>query len=491
MKVTFRVDATLQLGTGHLMRCLTLAEWLREEGATCQFISSSNPLNQLITDRGFELHRIALPEHDQTEFSDAEYSLAAMPAESDWVVVDNYSLGERWERSIRPACRFVAAIDDLADRRHDVDLLIDQNQLPDALTRYEHLVESKTERLLGAKYALLREGFARNGRSDRDGRLQRILIGFGGTDPTNETGKALEAINSLEWHNRHIDVVAGSLHPNLSDLKRYCEPHPQWHLHIDTNQIAGLMRDADLAIGACGISTWERCASSLPSVVVTTADNQHPLALAIAENGAGIWLGDGITTSTDDLRRALKVLDRAPHTLISMSRQAAAMCDGRGVSRVGRRLFARLLTLRPATAEDEKPMLVWRNHPLVLAFSGNGKPIPEARHHEWYSSVLADKSRVLLIAESMEQPVGVLRFDNIDLAETEVSIFLQPQAMGKQWGLPVLQSGLNWLSTHSAVTRVIARIHPDNHASLQIFSAAGFTPGNQTWHCTLQKGHRP
>lgn len=218
MKVAFRADASVGIGSGHVMRCLTLAGELKEAGAQIIFIcrECEGNLCDLIEKQGIPVARIS--GELQSWEADAFQSLEALKkyGKADWLVVDHYSLDHRWEAGIRNAAEKIMVIDDLADRIHDNDLLLDQNLYEDLENRYNGLAPPHCIKLLGPRYALLRPEFrkARASLRKRDGIIRRILVSFGGSDPSNETAKALEAIGLLGKPEIAVDVVVGSSNPH-------------------------------------------------------------------------------------------------------------------------------------------------------------------------------------------------------------------------------------------------------------------------------------
>lgn len=310
MKAIFRVDSSTAMGTGHLMRCLTLAGQLRERGAAVKFVSRPLPGNQfaLIEKQGFELLEmsaaVARPENDYANeyarwlvapwLQDAKETIALLGADRpDWLIIDNYALDERWEQLIRPCVQRIMVIDDLANRRHDCDVLLDQNYYMKKEERYEGLVPEHCQMLLGPVYALLRPEFieARNNLRERDGVVRRILVFFGGSDLTNETVKVLEAIKNLERPQIAVDVVIGATNPNRDKIEDMAHGMPNACCHFNVDNMAELMVNADLAIGAGGSTTWERCYLNLPSIIIITAENQAEMCEGLHSTGIPEYLG--------------------------------------------------------------------------------------------------------------------------------------------------------------------------------------------------------
>lgn len=340
MRIAIRADASVAIGTGHVMRCLALAEAMRARGAEIAFISreAEGNLCRLVQERGFGMFR--LPDSGDVKSAwqeDADRTvevLDAVWAHTEWIIVDHYHLDAKWEHAVRGTECKIMAIDDLADRPHDCDVLLDQNFVRDMERRYQGLVSGQTRLLLGPMHALLRQEFlqARMTRRQRAGSLQRMLFFFGGSDPTNETGKALEGLKQFNRPDIAVDVVIGASNPHRDDVKRQCEALPNVRLHCQVDNMAALMAAADLALGAGGVSTWERCCVGLPALVSILADNQAELTLAAAEYGAIVNLGRGETLSADDYKRALETVDAAQ--LARMEERGLALVDGMGCERV-------------------------------------------------------------------------------------------------------------------------------------------------------------
>ncbi|MZQ85767.1 UDP-2,4-diacetamido-2,4,6-trideoxy-beta-L-altropyranose hydrolase [Paenibacillus sp. 5J-6] len=340
MQVAIRVDSSVQIGTGHVMRCLTLASRLRQYGVSVEFICRelTGNLCDLIQNQSFIVHRlppssnlIVGVNYDQWlgtswEIDSAETIrvIRSADTEFDLIIVDHYAIDWRWESRIRPFIPRMMAIDDLANRMHDCDLLLDQNLYDNMHTRYLDLVPEKCTQLLGPRYALLREEFIEAQKTPRvrDGDVQRVFVFFGGSDPTNETEKALEAIKLLNRTELIVDVVVGSTNPNRDRICELCSHITNVHFYCQISNISDLMVEADLAIGAGGTSTWERCSVGLPALTVTTAENQVEVTDAVAKTGAIHHLGFYRDVSPQSIAEGLQHLLQMPGLLVSMSRMS-------------------------------------------------------------------------------------------------------------------------------------------------------------------------
>lgn len=291
-KIVIRTDSSIKIGTGHVMRCLTLADQLKEKEVQVEFICRDLEGNiiGIIESKGYRVSRLSVmtnkkndqltKEYDEwlgaTWELDAEQSITALKEENvDLLIVDHYALDIKWENKLRSRSSKIMVIDDLANRKHNCDILLDQNYVENMESRYDRLVPASCKKLLGPKYVLLRPEFykARATLKERDGIVRRIHIFFGGSDPTNETIKAIKAVEKLNRRDIEVDVVVGASNPHQKEIKHLCDK-ACFNYHYQVNNMAELMAKADLAIGAGGSTTWERCFLGLPSICVVVADNQ-------------------------------------------------------------------------------------------------------------------------------------------------------------------------------------------------------------------------
>lgn len=371
--VVFRVDASLDIGHGHTMRCLTLAAALRARGARVSFVCRAHPnhLCDLLEQRGFAVDRLPAdaPQGPIDEVpthaawlgagwqADAEQTLAAIRARQekpDWLIVDHYAIDRRWESVLRPTVERLMVIDDLADRQHDCDLLLDQNLVAGANERYRDKVPANCDCLLGPSFALLQNEYAalRARAAPREGPLRRLFIFFSGADRDELTGRTLSAFLSLQRAGIEVDaVVAG---PHGAELAQYFAGRPGIRLHRDLPSLAPLMLKADLAVGACGVTTWERLCLGLPTLGISLSENQRPIAEEAGRRQLINYLGHYDAIDEAALARAIgAAIDRGADP--AASRRGMDCVDGLG----GLRVCAALLTdtatpihLRPACIAD-------------------------------------------------------------------------------------------------------------------------------------------
>jgi len=488
--VAFRVDATGQIGTGHFMRCLTLADALRKRGARVRFVSRSLPayLSDMLESRSIEFAPLGSVAAEAvagdlahsswlgaSQARDAQDSAAALAdREWDWLVVDHYALDARWESAMRNAAGKIMAIDDIADRRHDCDVLLDQNYYLNMQTRYHGKVPEKCRLLLGPRYAVLREEFRelRARVKPRSGEVRRILMFFGGVDASNYTGLAIEALSGLDIKGVDVDVVIGAQHPHRAEIEQACATRGH-ACHVQTSLMAELMAAADLAIGAGGSATWERCCLGLPVLSLCTAENQRRQIADAAEAGLIYSLSsDGDLTSALQLHIG-SILGNEPLRKL-ISKTAMQEVDGLGVNRVATALGVDNIKIRIANERDSPKLFEWRNHQTIRAVSKNAAPIAWADHQLWFAKVQADRNRVLLIGEIDNEPVGVVRFDK-EGGTALASIYLVPECGFKGQGRNLLLSAEEWLKTHHAdIKSIHAEVLGANAASQRLFMWADY-----------------
>jgi UDP-2,4-diacetamido-2,4,6-trideoxy-beta-L-altropyranose hydrolase len=295
--VVFRVDASVLIGTGHVMRCLTLADALLSNGYEAIFICRrlTGNVGTYIEGRGFQVEWLEDTADTQTVqcLKDAEGSAVIINGLSqsvDWLIVDHYEIDHKWEKLMKPHVNRIMVIDDLANREHLCDLLLDQNLSVDRELRYHDLVPPHCKLLIGPRYLLLRPSFYKSKHllSKRKGSLEKLLVFFGGSDPTNETIKALQALADVELTSVQTTVIIGASNPNAERIAELCHGVENVQLHVQVENMADYIVQADFALGAGGVAMWERCFLGLPSAITIVADNQKDSVLA-AERCGAVW----------------------------------------------------------------------------------------------------------------------------------------------------------------------------------------------------------
>lgn len=346
-RLLIRPDASLASGAGHLMRCLTLADAMAERGWQAHFAcNTADGFDfSLIARRGHHLNTLP-PFSDWREDAQAVAALVA-ELQPRWLVVDHYRLDARWERACGQASERICVIDDLADRPHDGAILFDSG-LHRQREAYAGHVPDGCRLFCGPDFALLRPAFAdlrpeSLKRRTEAARPQRLLLSMGGVDADNVTGAVLDVIGPvLDRHTLALDVVLGRSAPHLASIEaQLATASFTAHLHVDLPDLASLMAQSDIAIGASGGTALERLCLGLPSLVLSLADNQPPAARAIAARGAGLYAGDVREPGWQDrLRAGLEGWLADAEGLRAVSAIAGALVDGQGAPRMAEVLHA-------------------------------------------------------------------------------------------------------------------------------------------------------
>ena len=505
-RVIIRCDASIQIGSGHVMRCRTLARQLRRRGADILFLCRRQS-GDLIVLLEQEFRVLDLPEQPLahceglegrelygawlgcSQRQDADHCLKALASSgvrnTDWLVVDHYSLDASWEAHLLNALAGgeespkLLAIDDLADRSHQASLLMDQNFFG-AVTgqRYQRLVPSYCRQLLGPHYALCGPEYAQLRplipvRTE----LRRVMVFFGGVDPDNLTCRTLEALLDPALAHLAVDVVLGHQSPHWQAVADLVDQRPFTKLHGPLASLAGLIARADLAIGASGSTNWERIALRLPALVVTFGQDQAPIAAALDNAGAIQLLGSKETVTVGDIRSALiaKIASFAAGL-----EEPPALTDGFGAQRLAMALLGIQgeISLRPADPDDEALLLSWANDPQVRANSFSTELISRSNHHDWFRQVLTDPNRLLLIATAADGwPIGQIRFDRQPhrMAEALVDLSLDNCARGFGLAAELVRKGLQVMEeTWGPKVEALAEVLTTNKASNYCFRRAGF-----------------
>jgi len=474
------------------MRCLTLARGLRDNGVECQFISRALPghMESRIAEEGFGVTLLSAPSEDPPpssghaswagvgwlqDASETRDVLSANPP--DWLVLDHYAFDKRWEQAARLDGTKLMIIDDLADRVHDCDLLLDQT-LGRAASDYKGLVPDHCICLVGPKYALLRTEFADMRAEALVGRLgrgfQNMLITMGGVDLQDATSRVLRALYGADLPaSLRITVVMGAKAPALEQVRTLAQDMQRpTEVLVDVTDMATHMAIADLAIGAAGSTTWERCALGLPTLIVQIADNQASISHTLSAAGAALDPGPiNAPEFTQSFRIALAKMDGNAQ-LTTVSQQAAEICDGDGTARVTRVLCSPDVRFRAAKRSDSRRIWEWRRA-MDPSFNMKGENTLFERHHLWFCRALDSSEHIFQIMMIGDLACGYLRLDRSNDSSARVNICLSPDMRGQ--GLsPLLLEEASRLASRHRLTRLNAEIHPSNKASRRVFDRGGY-----------------
>lgn len=498
MRVAIRVDASALIGTGHLRRCLSLAQALTEQGSRVCLVARAldGVAAQVLQEAAFAVR--CLPEPDGSFQDDStatphaawagvswaqdarETTLALQSASYDWLVVDHYAFDARWHTAMHASlgCR-VMVIDDTADRALWADAMLDHNWAPDHRVKYAGRLRREPHWLAGPRYALLSPAYRNAPRCAAHSEVRSIGIFMGGTDPDGISARVLAACRAAGFAGA-IEVVSTSANPHLSALREACAADAATTLTLDQPNLAAFFAHHDLQIGAGGGATWERCCIGAPTIAIAVAANQQAVVPGLASLGA-------VRAATEDtLKTVLSQLLADPSARQALSERAAALVDGRGAQRVALHLLRDTLSLRPATLADAPLLHAWRNHATVRAVSGNSEPIAFEDHRAWMQHVLRSPERWLWLAQVGDLPVGSIRFDRMETGHLEVSLYTDPQLQGLGLGRCLLLAGepqmLHILETPFTVE---ATVLAGNAASQKLFEGTGYHGGPLLYSKTI------
>jgi UDP-2,4-diacetamido-2,4,6-trideoxy-beta-L-altropyranose hydrolase len=467
----FRCDASHEIGSGHVMRCLTIANYLRDCGWECAFSACDGATQAVpfLLQSGFE---IIGPEVRRS---------------SEIVFIDNYAMSYEQDHSYRGHAGKIIVLDDLADRTHDCDVLLDQTFSRNS-DDYKSLVPESSVILTGSDYALLRPQFLEyrdsslKRRAAFSGKIERVLISLGGTDPHNVMSIVLDG---LQGSTISIDAVIGAGCPHLPQVMQkisaMADQGVKIQAHQNVSNMAELMGRADIAIGAGGTTSWERCCLGLPTVMIELAENQHDIATALSKDGCVLNLGWYADITPDMIRQTVIGLQNDPARVVKMTKHALAICDGRGMDRLAPFCIAQDdgIQLVLMSESDMRILHDWQSFPATRKYARNPEVPSWDDHVLWFKRTLNNPDSFLYKITKDGIAAGMLRLDRraSDTREFEVSILIAPDFYGRG----IASVALDFIRKLDPVATFMAEVHVENEASRRLFLKAGFTPVNETW----------
>jgi UDP-2,4-diacetamido-2,4,6-trideoxy-beta-L-altropyranose hydrolase len=476
--LVIRADASVAIATGHVMRCLALAQAWQDAGGNVVFaMAESTPaIDARLRSEGMEIVRLDVPPNSIEDARDL--SSLMLDRHAEWVVVDGYRFDSEYQRNLKNAGLRLLFVDDLGQcQPYFADLVLNQN-LHASECMYANR-EAHTRLLLGSRFAMLRREFGPWGEWHREvtPHGHKVLITMGGSDPDNVTATVLHALREAKIEGIEMVAVLGGSNPHTNPLERYASQSPSIRFVKDAANMPELMAWADLAVSAAGSTCAEMCLLGLPAILIDLAENQTPVAQELGRQGAAIHLGSSRAVTAAAIAEKVRTLLLSTESRVALSRQSRDSVDGKGTDRVMAAIHGEDLRLRRVTEKDCEQLWEWANDPEVRPVSFATEPIAWERHSEWFNSKLRDPNAAMyLVLDREETPAGQVRFQ-INDARAAVSISLDRAFRGKGYGRRVLAMATEELFRTFAVRHVDAYVKPNNSASLQLFTRAGYANG--------------
>lgn len=465
-----RADASARIGTGHVMRCLALAQAWRRTGGAVIFAASemTSALDARLADEGFESVRLSVK--PGTKEDAAKTGELAGSHNASWVVADSYHFGVDFQRIIKACGLRLLFLDDYGHAgEYAADLVLNQNLHANAALYARR--EAGARLLLGTRYALLRQEFLdwKNWRREIPPVARKVLVTLGGSDPDNVTGKVIEVFK--QFCEIEAKVVVGGSNPHLEQLKSaIVNQKSKLELIVNATNMPELMAWADVAIAAGGSTSWELAFMGVPALMLVLAENQREVADGLA--AAHVVR----KTHADSLTADLRALLPAAAARKEMSECARQLVDAQGVSRVVSHLRAAKLNLHPVRAEDCRQIWEWANDPEARAVSLAQEEIPWVDHVKWFSARVNSPACYFYIAEnSSKNPIGQIRFD-VNGDEAVLSVSLAKEARGHAYGPALIVQGSRRCFADCRVNLIRAYVKPINDASIRAFEKTDFVP---------------
>ncbi len=479
-----RADAGPAIGTGHVMRCLALAQAWQDQGGEAHLAATMLPMR---VERRLRRERVVVHKHEWCRDSGAVGCLAK-EIRAEWVVIDGYELGAEYQRGVGRSGVRVMLIDDHGTTgKWSADVLLDQN-LGSRASHYPNSHHA-TDLLLGTRYALLRREFTGDA-TGRETRLdgKKILVTVGGGDPGGGTNNAIvEMLTRVPVSQLEVRVVVGPATERSERLPPGGASERVSFVH-DPPEMRALMEWADLAITGGGSTTWEAACVGLPLAVLALADNQRPVAERLDAAGIALHLGGSDVVALQETADRVAALLEDPDRRREMRRLGQLAVDGHGARRVVQILKSdqskRTLPLRARAANDGDVVLLWEwaSDPATRRAAFAQGPIDWRQHVAWFESPSRRRaSRHFIVERQDSLPVGQVRFDLDDVGEAEVDVCVAPEQRGRGLGAAVISAGVRAVAAEAALKKIVALVKVWNAPSERAFRGAGFVHDGRCW----------
>ena len=487
-----RADASTRIGTGHIMRCIALAQAWQDRGGDVTFLSycDSETLRQRIIDEDFDFIPIEKPHPEPYDLSSTLKVLSAMrydlSATCPWLVLDGYHFTPNYQKVIRENGYRLLVIDDMAHIDHyHADILLNQNIHASSL-RYS--CDMDTVKLLGCEYVLLRREFLKykNWKREIPEKARKILVTMGGGDPDNVTLKVIKALNSLNDSDIEVKIVAGPMNPNINSLEKKLHNSPYaLGLLSRASNMPELMAWADIAISAGGSTCWELAFMGLPSLIITVADNQIEIAEGLQQACAEIHLGWHDEITPNSIAETLQKMLYNNERMEDISENGQRLVDGSGGKRILRSMLVSEMQIQLVKEENCELLWKWANDPKTRSASFHSNPIAWEQHCQWFTDKLNSSDCIIyLVSINQNNPFGQVRFD-IKKNTAVISLSIAKEFRGLGMSSEMIKRACIQFFRENKIQTVQALIKEKNMISISAFKKAGFVKIKQFEHLSF------
>ena len=478
MKLLIRADASIQMGTGHLMRCLALAQAVKAQGGSAYFaiVSCPSALLKRLENEGFTIYLLDSIEsgssRDAQETADLFQNLCCQ-----WICVDGYQFSADYQQRVKGlGCRSLFLDDYGHASFYSADLILNQNiSAHDRCYQHRHF---ETELLLGTRYTLLRQEFLayRKGQRRIPNVVRNILITLGGSDPKNVTTWILDSLQTIDIPGLTITIIIGAANPHRDSLEA-CVMRSIYPVQLVWNatNMPDYIAAADLAISAGGSTIWELLMLGLPNIIVTLADNQVAIAQSLHEQEVSVSLGSHNPLEATQLASVVQKICISVEQRQRMSAKGQDLIDGDGCDRVLMAMKGDTIRLRPAKWQDCEQIWQWANEAITRKSSFQSAAISWEQHVRWFKAKVQNVTGNFWIAlDRQDQPIGQVRFDPLSTETTQISLSLDRNYRHQGLGKAVLKAAIRKIFCETAFLSISAWIKLENIASISVFESVQF-----------------
>lgn len=470
-----RADANARIGTGHVMRCLALAEAWLDTGGEVFFVSACDEpaLEERLKKEGINIFHIN--QHAGTIGDADETVCIAHQYGADWIVVDGYQFGGEYQKTIKDSGHSLLFIDDYGHADHYyADIILNQNIYAD-MSLYKKY-EPCTRFLLGTKFVLLRHEFLKWYEWNRDipKIARKILVTLGGSDPDNVTLKVIDAVKTVNLVGLEVKIVVGGANPNFEFIREAIKDFHNFILIQKSENMPELMAWADVAISAGGGTCWELLFMGVPSIVIPIAENQDIVVKELQSLSIAQGINGEVLKNSEELAKIFFNFFHSYELRSICSKRMVQYIDGKGSSRIINAICDPNIKIRKVESSDCKRIWLWINDPLVRFMSFSPQPVSLDNHKEWFNSALIDPNLVyFIVLDKNARPFGQARFQ-IESKEAIISVLIDPDYRGRSLGSSLIRDATEQFFIETEIETVKAFIKMGNNVSRKAFTTAGY-----------------